>query len=128
MKIKIIFLFETILIICFIIYCVKQHQKIIKLKDQYADSLPISSLHDAIKYKTPLNNFKSLVKQYPEHINYPKTNLSNYPPILSLCAIENLTNHIKILLDNGADIQKAIDWQTKFGNQKSINILNKYNK
>ena len=125
--IKIIFLFELFLIICLIIYCIKLHRDIMKAKIQYADSLSISCLHNAVKCKAPLIEFKYLVENHPKHINYPKNNdLSNYPSILSVCAEKNLTNHIKILLENGADIQKAINWHTKYGKQNAINILNKY--
>ncbi len=122
-KIKLILILETTLLIFLIFRCLTL-QKSVKYRQNLRGNNP---LINAVLYASPLSFFKKLVKENQDWINYPPRNKtkSKYEKIsiLSSCARRNLTNHIKILLENGADFQEAIDWHTKRNNQNAINII-----
>ena len=122
-KTKLILLLETTLLIHLIFRCISLQQSV----SYYRNLRPSNPLINAVLYETTLPYFKEMVKENQDWINNtPQERNLLRSSILSLCARKGLTNHMKILLENGADIQEAIDWHTKFGNLEAVNILNKY--
>ena len=123
-KIKLILILETTLLIFLIFRCLTL-QKSVKHRQNLRGNNP---LINAVLYASPLSFFKKLVKENQDWINYPPRNKTKLKyekiSILSLCAEDGLTNHIKILLENGSDFQEAIDWHTKHNNQNAVNIIN----
>jgi hypothetical protein len=78
-------------------------------------------LYSALEYESPDTTFERLVKENPYWITFCKPGHSN--SILSDCAESKLTNYVRILLSNGADFKKAIDYEERTTNVEAEDLL-----
>jgi hypothetical protein len=79
----------------------------------------------ALRYESPLPKFVELVKEHHSWINYRDGDLPDgvAMSMLSRCAIGNLTNHVRVLIENGADTAEAIRWHEEYGTDEAIALI-----
>ncbi len=84
-----------------------------------------SPLELALEYQSPDKKFEELVKKYPGWTKYQVLlpDGTKGMPVLASCAMLSLTNHVRILVANGADMGQAIDSLKKVGANDAIKII-----
>lgn len=75
--------------------------------------------------RVPLEEFERAIRERPDLISYKPSDRPDDEnmSILSGCAIILHTNHIKVLLKYGADIDEAINWHAKYGTKEALALL-----
>ncbi len=58
---------------------------------------------------------------YRERCDFPIEEWT--PSILARCASLGYTNHVRVLIKSGANVQDAIDWHEQFGSEDSVRII-----
>ncbi|MDD5519618.1 MAG: hypothetical protein PHI84_02255 [Kiritimatiellae bacterium] len=95
------------------------------LKKHYVKSAqnPFDLMMDRLSFE----EFEQEIIKHPELINHkdPSPNIpeSSRGSILSGAAILMKTNHVKMLISHGADVDEAIDWNSKYGSTNAIELL-----
>ena len=85
---------------------------------------PPNPLELAIDYESSDKKFEELVRQYRFLIS-ARTSIEGVAnsPILADCAILERTNYVRILIENGANVQDALRYLEKIEAQNAINLL-----
>jgi hypothetical protein len=86
----------------------------------------LDPLQLAVEYDASDQRFEELVKTNPEWMHY-RAPVQNAMSILSACALIKRTNYVRILIDNGADVDEALQWHKRFGTEESIALLHQIN-
>lgn len=92
------------------------------------DSVPAEDDRSPLQYmvdKRSLKEFEDEVVAHPEWINRKASYLSyadNYS-VLSGCAIIGKTNHVRILIQHGADVKEALEWCKSEGEDSAANLI-----
>ncbi len=72
-------------------------------------------LEVALDEKASAPEFEKLVRKFPQWINHIDDNQGAINvPVLVTCAVLELTNHIRILITNGADVEGAVKSATPY--------------
>jgi hypothetical protein len=75
----------------------------------------------ALKYDAPDKKFEEVVKQnlgwLPYH--FPDQTLA----VLAKCAYEKRTNYVRILIENGADVEEAVKQLRKVNQEEAVKLL-----
>jgi hypothetical protein len=88
-----------------------------------------SPLWLALRYESPVSKFEEVVAS-----NHSWVNLKTDPAhkwvdvaascsILAECAQRGLTNHVRVLLEAGADADEAIGWHRKYGWDEAADLI-----
>jgi hypothetical protein len=110
---------ETVLIVVLLIDRFRMPAR--RLVSAYPGPLQLAMQYDASDER-----FEELVKTKPEWMGYRAPGL-NPMSILSACALIKRTNYVRILIDNGADVDEALEWHKRFGTEESIALLHQIN-
>src|ERR1700722_10240635 len=78
-------------------------------------------LYEALKYEASDSKFAKLVEYDTNMMFFTPPGASN--SILALCAELKRTNYLRILITNGADVNKAINDETSNHNEEAIQLL-----
>jgi hypothetical protein len=93
----------------------------IVIKNQLSSIPAESPISLATDYDAPNERFEQVVKQnlgwLPYH--FPEQSLA----ILAKCAYEKRTNYVRILIENGADVQEAVRQLKKIDQEEAVNLL-----
>jgi hypothetical protein len=87
--------------------------------------IPVRSpLQLALEYDASDRRFEELVTNHPGWISYiPRNPGGNNWPILAECALSKKTNYVRVLIENGADIEEAIKHLNEVGAEDAIQLL-----
>jgi hypothetical protein len=87
-------------------------------------SSPYNPLKMALEYQSPDQKFKELVLKYPYLIS-ARTSIKGVAnsPILADCAILERTNYVRILIENGADVEDAVKSLEEVEAKDAISLL-----
>lgn len=83
----------------------------------------------ALDYESPLWKFEKIVKGNPRWVDFRQRNqfskaeVDEVMPVLAGCAILDYTNHVRILLENGADAEESICWLKKNGSNEAAALI-----
>jgi hypothetical protein len=86
--------------------------------------VPYNPLKLALEYESPDQKFEELVRKHP-HLISTRTSIKGIanPPILASCAVLERTNYVKILIENGADVEEAVNFLETVEAKDAINLL-----
>ena len=78
----------------------------------------------AIEYQSPDDKFEELARRYPDLVTQ-RTGLQKpfTTPILADCAVLKLTNYVRILIANGANLSEAIKSLREIGADDALNLI-----
>ena len=85
-------------------------------------------LDEALRYESPPKKFEELVEHYQGWVNFkeppnPYLGRSSSMSILTGCALGQLTNHVQILIEHGADTNEALTWCEKYGEKGAADLI-----
>ena len=85
---------------------------------------PLNQLELAIDYESPDKKFEELVRQHPYLIS-ARISIKGFAArtILADCAILERTNYVRILIENGADVEDAVKFLERIEAKDAINLL-----
>jgi hypothetical protein len=75
----------------------------------------------AVKYDAPDKKFDEVVKQNLDSLPYRPSD--QVLAILAKCAYEKRTNYVRILIENGADVEEAVKQLRKVNQEEAVKLL-----
>jgi len=81
-----------------------------------------SPLTLALDYDAPDTKFQEVVKQHLAWLPYHA--YGDPTSILAKCADRKRTNYVRILIENGADVEKAVKELKDLNQEEAVNLLN----
>jgi hypothetical protein len=99
----------------------------IEIKKRFVVSGPRAKnpLYVAVFGRMPAEHFETLVASNANWVNQVDESIvtDDSPSILYLCAELGLTNHVKILIQHGANVDDAIAYGAKYGRTDRVALI-----
>lgn len=123
-KFKSWFLIGAVIIEALVIILLVTTQKRLLVVRPGPVSDPYNPLELALEYESPDHKFEELVRKHPHWIAIRPSieGVANWP-ILSDCAILDRTNYVRILIENGADVEDAVKSLEEVEAKDAISLL-----
>ena len=98
--------YAIVVVLALVLGCDRAVQVKVTKEPVMYDRSPLIRLAD----KASFQEFEAAVTSHPEWINQKSKVIPHDRGALAACAIMARTNHVRILIQHGADVQEALAW------------------